>query len=101
MHFKQSGLIDQQRFATIEPVSFCIGGDPRAGYALATWDGADWNLEHRRAAYDVEAVADEIARSELARASEWAEQLRTAIMKELFSRYAVLDESAATTEGDS
>ncbi len=101
VHFKQSGLIDQQRFATIEPVSFCIGGDPRAGYALATWDGGDWNLEHRRAEYDVEAVAGEIARSELARASEWAEQLRTAIMKELFSRYAVLDENAATTEGDS
>ena len=87
VHFKQSGLIDQQRFATIEPVSFSIGGDPRAGYALAAWDGADWNLEHRRAAYDVEAVAGEIARSELVRASEWAEQLRTGIMEELFSRY--------------
>ena len=88
VHFRQWGLIDGQRFATIAPVSFSIDGDPRAGYALATWDGGDWNLDHRRVAYDVEAVADEIARSELARASEWAEQLRTAIMKELFSRYS-------------
>ena len=87
MHFKQSGVIDRQRFATIEPVSFSIGGDPGAGYALATWDGGDWNLDHRRVEYDVEAVADEIARSELVRAGEWAEQLRTGIMEELFSRY--------------
>lgn len=87
VHFKQSGVIDRQRFATIEPVSFSIGGDPSAGYALAAWDGSDWNLEHRRTAYDVEAVADEIARSGLVRASEWAEQLRTGIMEELFSRY--------------
>ncbi len=88
VHFRQWGLIDGQRFATIAPVSFSIDGDPRAGYALATWDGGDWNLDHRRVAYDVEAVADEIARSGLARASEWAEHLRTAIMKELFSRYS-------------
>ncbi|MCY3802215.1 MAG: metallophosphoesterase [Chloroflexi bacterium] len=88
VHFKQRGVIDRQGFATISPVSFSVDGDPRAGYALATWDGADWNLEHRRVAYDVEAVADEIERSGLAKANEWAESLRTGFMEELFSRYS-------------
>lgn len=87
LHYRQSGLIDRQRFATIGPVSFSNDGDPRAGYALATWDGSDWNLEHRRVVYDVDAVADEIEQSRFWRASEWAEQLRTAIIEEHFSRY--------------
>ncbi len=87
LHYRQSGLIDRQRFATIDPVSFSNDGDPRAGYALATWDGSDWNLEHRRVVYDVEAVADEIERSGIWRAGEWAEQLQTAIIEEHFSRY--------------
>ena len=87
LHYRQSGLIDRQRFATIVPVSFSNDGDSRAGYALATWDGRGWNLEHRRVVYDVEAVADEIERSRFWRAGEWAEQLRTAIIEEHFSRY--------------
>ncbi len=85
LHYSQSGFVGAQRFATIAPVSFANDGDPRAGYALTTWDGDEWKLDHRRTRYDVGLVADEIEHSGLEYASKWAEELRTAIVKDHYS----------------
>ena len=99
LHYSQSGLVGGQRFATIAPVSFANDGDPRAGYTLATWDGGEWKLDHRRACYNVERVADEIEQSGLEHASKWAEELRSAIVKEHYS-IEFLDELARNTSSE-
>ncbi len=77
VHYTQSGRVGTQRFMTVAPVSFAIGGDPRAAYGLATWDGQGWKLEHRYVEYDVESVADEIERSGTCSADQNAHWLRT------------------------
>ena len=84
VHYSQSGLVGRQRFASISPVSCANDGDPRAGYAIATWDGRQWKLENRRVEYDVEAVADEIEHSDIEQASRWAEELRSATVRSHF-----------------
>ena len=86
VHYTQAGLVGTQRFESIAPVSFASDGDPRAGYALAAWDGATWQLDNRRVTYDVEAVAVEIERARGPKADHWAHQLRTAIVDELYVR---------------
>ncbi len=86
VHYAQAGLVGTQRFETIAPVSFACDGDPRAGYALAAWDGTTWQLNNRRVSYDVEAVAVEIERTHRPKAERWAHQLRTAIVDELYVR---------------
>lgn len=40
--------------ANISSVSVPGDGDPRAKYAILTWDGDAWSVEHRRVDYDVE-----------------------------------------------
>ena len=77
VHYAQSGRLGTQRFETIAPVSFAIGGDPRAAYGLATWDGQKWKLEHRYVEYDVESVVDEMERSGSRLADQNAHSLRT------------------------
>ena len=84
MHYSQSGRVGRQRFASISPVSFANDGDPRAGYAVATWDGSQWKLKNWRVEYDVSAVADEIQHSGHEHASKWAEELRSATVKSHF-----------------
>lgn len=37
-------------------VSAALNGDPRAQYALIEWDGRQWRVEHRAAAYDLDAL---------------------------------------------
>jgi len=86
VHYAQAGLVGTQRFATIAPVSFSSDGDPRAGYALAAWDGSTWQLDNRHVRYAVEAVAAEIERARGPKADRWAHWLRTAIVDELFIR---------------
>ena len=81
LHYAQAGMVGPQRFETIAPVSFASDGDPRAGYALAAWDGSTWQLNNRRVSYDVEAVAVEIERARGPKADHWAHQLRTAIVR--------------------
>ena len=84
VHYAQAGLVGTQRFETIASVSSACDGHPRAGYALAAWDGTTWQLNDRRASYDVEAVAVEIERTHRLKAERWAHQLRTAIVDELY-----------------
>lgn len=37
-------------------VSFSLNGDPRANYALLTWQDHHWQVEHRAVAYDLDRI---------------------------------------------
>jgi hypothetical protein len=55
-----------------------MDGDPRAAYALLSWDGASWQAEHRRVPYPVEAVAADMRASDMPRAKHFAARLLAA-----------------------
>lgn len=55
-----------------------MDGDPRAVYAVLTWDGATWQVEHRRVFYNAPMVAHEMRTSGLPRGKHFAERLMTA-----------------------
>ena len=74
IHYASSRTISGQRVASIGSVGFPFDGDPRAAYALASWDGTQWQLEHRRVAYDRERTIEAIQRSGQPQAS-WAIQV--------------------------
>lgn len=52
-------------------------GDPRASYAIFTWDG-DWRVEHRRVAYDVDAAVADLHAVGFPWAEEWERRYRAA-----------------------
>ena len=60
VHYASEGTAAGRRFASVGSVGFPYDGDPRAAYALATWDGRSWRLRHRRVTYDHRQVADEV-----------------------------------------
>lgn len=78
VHYASEGVAAGRRFASIGAVGFPFDGDPRAAYAIAWWDGGRWGLEHRRAVYDHEAVAAEVAACGAPFAAQSARRLRTA-----------------------
>ena len=78
LHCASSGTISKQRCATVGSVGFPYDGDQRAAYARAVWNGASWELQHRRVAYDHLQVAAEIERSSFPFATNSAERLRRA-----------------------
>ena len=67
-----------QRLTFIGLVGFPFDGDPRAAYALASWDGQSWRVEHCCVAYDHKAVASDIARSGLSFAARYARMIQEA-----------------------
>ena len=78
IHYASEGTVGKQRIASIGAVGFPFDGDPRAAYALVTWDGAHWHVTHRRVAYDYEAVARDAEASGAPFAAIAARRLREA-----------------------
>ncbi|MHC4953767.1 MAG: metallophosphoesterase family protein [Planctomycetota bacterium] len=60
IHYASSGTLAGRRLASIGAVGLPFDGDHRAAYAIASWDGTRWDLEHRRVSYDHESVVREI-----------------------------------------
>jgi len=78
IHYASAGTVGGQRVASIGAVGFPFDGDPRAAYALVTWDGTHWAVTHRRVAYDYEAVARDAEQSGAPFAAIAAHRLREA-----------------------
>jgi len=78
IHYASAGTVGEQRVASIGAVGFPLDGDPRAAYALVTWDGTHWAVTHRRVAYDHEAVARDAEQSDAPFAALAAHRLREA-----------------------
>lgn len=78
LHYASSGNVGERRCATVGSVGFPCDGDVRAAYAGIRWDGASWEVEHRRVNYDHLQVAAEIAQSGFPFAANSAERLRRA-----------------------
>ena len=55
-----------------------MDGDPRAVYAILTWDRGHWQAEHRRVRYDVPVVAHRMRTSGMPRGKHFAERLTAA-----------------------
>lgn len=66
-----------------------MDGDPRAVYAILTWDGRGWHVEHHRVFYDVPVVAHHMRVGGLPRGKHFAERLVAA-------RYGPVGLSAVT-----
>lgn len=61
-----------------------MDGDPRAVYAILTWDGRSWHAEHYRVLYDVPVVAHHMRVSGLPRGKHFAERLMAARYRPVF-----------------
>ncbi|MGC8780056.1 MAG: metallophosphoesterase family protein [Anaerolineae bacterium] len=55
-----------------------MDGDQRAAYAIMTWDGHDWQVEHRRVFYPVPVVVHEMRTNGMPRGKHFAERLLAA-----------------------
>ena len=60
IHYASSGVVRGQRLASIGATGFPFDRDQRAAYAIVTWDGTAWQVSHRRVAYDVQPVIDDL-----------------------------------------
>ncbi|MBO0796599.1 MAG: hypothetical protein J2P36_37415, partial [Ktedonobacteraceae bacterium] len=78
LHYVSSGFIGTQQVISIGAVGFPFDGDPRAAYALATWDDGCWNITYHRVPYDYEGVITAVTRSGQPQAETIAHRLRTA-----------------------
>jgi predicted phosphodiesterase len=52
-----------------------MDGDRRAAYAILTWDGVTWQVEHRRVPYPVPLVVHEMQASGMPRGKHFADRL--------------------------
>lgn len=78
LHYASSGKVSEQRCATVGSVGFPCDGDVRAAYAMAAWDGRNWQIQHCRVDYNHLQVATEIEQSSFPFAANSAERLRRA-----------------------
>lgn len=78
IHYASSGSVRGQRLTSIGAVGFPFDGDTRAAYALASWDGGNWRVEHRRVVYDHQAVASDIEHSGQPSPARYARMVREA-----------------------
>lgn len=78
IHYFSNGIIRGQRVGSIGSVGFPFDGDPRAAFALAHWDGKDWQIEPRRIAYNHESVARDIETSGQPLPARYAGMIRLA-----------------------
>jgi len=78
IHYASAGVVNGQRLSSIGSVGFPFDGDPRAAYALVTWDGRSWQVQHRRVAYDYEQTISAIERSGQPLAQRYMRMLREA-----------------------
>jgi len=52
--------LDQLTLVDVGSVGMPRDGDRRAAYAVLTWDGRHWQIEHRRVPFAIEAVAQDL-----------------------------------------
>jgi hypothetical protein len=52
-----------------------MDGDPRAAYAILTWDGLGWQGEHYRVFYDLPVVSRQMTTGGMPRGRHFAERL--------------------------
>jgi predicted phosphodiesterase len=64
--------------ADVASVGLPMDGDRRAAYAILTWNGADWQAEHRRVFYPLPVVANEMCTCGMPRGKHFAERLMSA-----------------------
>lgn len=76
IHYASSGNVRGQRLTSIGSVGFPFDSDTRAAYALVSWDGQRWRVEHRRVVYDHRAVTGDIERSGQPFAARYAQMIR-------------------------
>jgi predicted phosphodiesterase len=62
----------------VSSVGLPMDGDPRAAYAVLTWDGREWSAKHRRVPYQAAVVAREMRTVGLPRGKHFAERLMAA-----------------------
>lgn len=62
----------------VASVGLPMDGDPRAAYALLTWDGERWHVEHRRVFYNVPVVTRQMRTGGMPRGKHFAERLMAA-----------------------
>lgn len=62
----------------VASVGLPMDGDPRAAYAILTWDDGAWHAEHHRVLYRTAIVAHEMRTMGLPRGKHFAERLMTA-----------------------
>lgn len=62
----------------VASVGLPMDGDPRAAYAILSWEGREWRAEHQRVAYQTAVVAREMRTSGLPRGKHFAERLMAA-----------------------
>jgi hypothetical protein len=55
-----------------------MDGDPRAAYAMLTFDGQAWQAQHRRVYYDAPVVAHQMRTGGMPRGKHFAERLMAA-----------------------
>jgi predicted phosphodiesterase len=78
IHYFSKGTIGTQRVESVGSVGFPFDSDPRPAYAIAQWDGGQWEIEARRVAYDHEMVARQIEDSGIPFAPRFARMIREA-----------------------
>jgi len=62
----------------VASVGLPMDGDPRAAYAILTWDGTTWQAQHRRVFYDAPVVAHQMRTCGMPRGKHFAERLMAA-----------------------
>jgi predicted phosphodiesterase len=60
LHIPSIRLWRGKTLANISSISLPGDEDPRAKYALFTWAGDEWQIEHHRVSYDLDAEASEL-----------------------------------------
>lgn len=61
----------------VASVGLPMDGDTQAAYAILTWNGQHWHIEHRRVFYDVRIVAHQMRVGGMPRGKHFAERLIT------------------------
>jgi predicted phosphodiesterase len=77
--------------ADVASVGLPMDGDPRAVYAILTWDGSDWRAEHYRVSYNVPEVLHEMLYGGLPRGKHFAERLKSSAYQSVLQPLIVLD----------
>ncbi|MGA7670240.1 MAG: metallophosphoesterase family protein [Nitrolancea sp.] len=77
IHVQYRREIDNRLLCAVGSIGAPFDGDPRAAYAVMTNDGAGWDVEFRRVAYDTGAAYNGLMNSSLPNHEKVAEGVRT------------------------
>jgi predicted phosphodiesterase len=75
IHYLSSGVICGQRVMSVGSVGFPFDCDQRSAYALAQWDGAQWQVVQRRVPYPYQETVEAIRRSGQPLAERYAQMI--------------------------